>query len=123
MTGSKAVKRLRAYALLLSAGVLYLAAVELLGVSLPCPFHLVTGFDCPGCGVTRMAVALLHGDFLAAWQANPALLLALPVLGWMLLQEEWDFWRGRPKRPEPVWLTWGLIVYFCVFGIGRNLCM
>ena len=52
---------------------------------------------------------------------NRKLLLALPVLAWMLLREEWDFWRGRPKRPEPVWLLWGLLVYFCIFGIGRNL--
>ncbi len=121
MKRNKAQQRLQAYVLLLSAGFLYLAAGEFLGISLPCPFHFVTGLDCPGCGVTRMATALFHGDFRAAWQANPAILLALPVLAWMLLREEWDFWRGRPKRPEPVWLIWGLLVYFCIFGIGRNL--
>ena len=45
-----------------------------------CMFHSVTGLDCPGCGSQRMLHALMHGDFSAAWHANPFIICAAPVL-------------------------------------------
>jgi hypothetical protein len=36
-----------------------------------CPFRLVTGLPCPGCGLTRAWVYIAHGDFGAALHANP----------------------------------------------------
>lgn len=43
-------------------------------------FHAVTGLDCPGCGSQRMLHSLMHGDFAAAWQANPFIICATPVI-------------------------------------------
>ena len=48
-----------------------------------CMFRLLTGWDCPGCGSQRAVHALLHGDFGAAWEANPFLLCVLPLLALM----------------------------------------
>lgn len=45
-----------------------------------CLFKTITGWDCPGCGSQRMLHALLHGDFIAAWQYNPFLLAISPFL-------------------------------------------
>jgi hypothetical protein len=44
-----------------------------------CPFRLVTGLPCPGCGLTRSWVYLVHGQWLDSVAANPfgAVLLAL----------------------------------------------
>ncbi len=36
-----------------------------------CPVVLVTGFPCPGCGMTRAAFCVLHLDFAGAWQTHP----------------------------------------------------
>lgn len=52
-----------------------------------CPVHLLTGFDCPGCGSQRMLHALLHGDISGAWHHNALLLLMLPLLAVMLFLE------------------------------------
>ncbi|MEJ2068687.1 MAG: DUF2752 domain-containing protein, partial [Deltaproteobacteria bacterium] len=30
----------------------------------PCPFHLITGLYCPGCGSLRALHALFHGRFI-----------------------------------------------------------
>jgi hypothetical protein len=35
-----------------------------------CPFRLLTGLPCPGCGLTRSWVGLAHGDFGAAFANN-----------------------------------------------------
>jgi uncharacterized protein DUF2752 len=44
-----------------------------------CPFRLLTGLPCPGCGMTRAWVYLTHGDVAAAVSANPFALVALPA--------------------------------------------
>ena len=35
-----------------------------------CPFHEITGLNCPGCGMTRGFNALFHGDILGALHYN-----------------------------------------------------
>lgn len=52
-----------------------------------CIFHLITGWDCPGCGSQRMGHALLHLDIAGAWRANAMLLCALPyLLFWIYIE-------------------------------------
>lgn len=45
-----------------------------------CPFRLLTGLDCPGCGSQRAIHALLHGDLHAAFSANAMLVILSPVI-------------------------------------------
>lgn len=45
-----------------------------------CVFYTLTGYKCPGCGTQRAIHSLLHGDVLAAWHYNAALLVAIPVI-------------------------------------------
>ena len=53
----------------------------------PCPFKLLTGWNCPACGGLRMTHDLLHGDLAAAVVDNVVLLVGLPVLViWVLLR-------------------------------------
>lgn len=59
------------------------------GWGIPCPFRAVTGWLCPFCGGTHLAAALLNGDVVGAWAANPLLLVvALAVgvrtVGWLV---------------------------------------
>jgi hypothetical protein len=46
-----------------------------------CPFRLLTGLPCPGCGLTRAWVYLAHGQWHESFVANPfgLVLLALVV--------------------------------------------
>lgn len=36
-----------------------------------CPFVVLTGYPCPGCGLTRAGLAVLHLDFASAWRIHP----------------------------------------------------
>lgn len=45
-----------------------------------CPFRLITGLPCPGCGMTRSAVCLLMGNFTEALKLNPSIFLWCTLL-------------------------------------------
>lgn len=110
-------------AVLVGAGAAYTGLIAILGRGLYCPFWRLTGLLCPGCGVTRMCLALLRLDLAGAWRANAALLLALPVLILLAVRLMWVYVRtGRrmPSRGEER-LIWGLVVYFLAWGVLRNL--
>ena len=76
-------KLLRTGILLLCAGLLYAFLVRRFGVGVPCPVYALTGLSCPGCGVSRMCLALLRLDFAEAFRQNRCVLLLLPVFGYV----------------------------------------
>ena len=106
---------------LLLLGLGYAWAMARLGVGLPCPFYRLTGLLCPGCGVSRLCIALLRGDWAGAWAANPALCLALPPVAVLLAWRGIGYVKGRgPARWEDrAWLTRAILLV--IFGVVRNL--
>jgi len=44
---------------------------------LPCPFKLLTGIDCPGCGFQRSLLSLIEGNFNKSIQLYPG---TIPLL-------------------------------------------
>lgn len=44
-----------------------------------CPFHMLFGVPCPGCGMTRALITALKGDFVSAFLYHPLWPLLLPV--------------------------------------------
>ena len=45
-----------------------------------CPFKMLTGYDCPSCGVQRVVHLVMHGEFIDAFLLNPFLFLVAPYL-------------------------------------------
>ncbi len=41
---------------------------------IPCPFKVITGHDCPGCGMQRAIIELLDGNIWLSIQFYPALI-------------------------------------------------
>jgi Protein of unknown function (DUF2752) len=108
----------------LVAATAYVAAVDPAerGVFPPCPFRSVTGWWCPGCGLTRATHHLLHGDMLGALRYN-----ALTPLVLTLIAVLWLDWYARSigKRPMlrriPGWATAAGILVAVTFAVLRNL--
>ena len=67
----------------------------------PCPFHVLTGLLCPGCGSTRALYAIGHGEWSRALGQNPLLVVALPAL---LLWALHSLWRACRWNQSPVQL-------------------
>lgn len=82
----------------------------------PCPFRLLTGWNCPACGGLRMIHDLLHGDWAAAAADNVFLLTGIPLLAaWILL----GWRRGRPVSPMPALAVLGAVTV--AWTVLRNL--
>jgi len=82
----------------------------------PCPFKLLTGLDCPGCGGIRMTHDLLHGQVGAAFADNAFLLAGLPALAvWWL----WQRHRRRPAFPTAALVV--LVLAVIGWTVIRNL--
>ena len=81
-----------------------------------CPFHLLTGLNCPGCGGLRMMHDLLNGDISAAVVDNVFLLVSLPLLAlWLIVR-----WRGgHTLMPKSAVAT--VIVAAVSWTVIRNL--
>lgn len=66
-------------ALACGIGLAYACFVSITGWGIPCMVHSLTGLDCPGCGISRMFLALLRLDLAAAARYNLLVLCLLPV--------------------------------------------
>jgi hypothetical protein len=89
----------------------------------PCPFHVLTGLYCPGCGSLRALHHLLHGDLAVAFEFNPLTVLSLPFLGYSFL----SYATGGIRRqsvptvfvpPLFIWIYLGIVILFWVI---RNI--
>ena len=106
----------------LALGLSYAVWVRLTGLAIPCPFRTVTGWLCPGCGVTRLCLALLRRDWRSAWNANPVLLLMLPVLAVLGAHLAVRYVR-EGSTAGPKWesaLMWAMAALLAVWGVVRN---
>ena len=82
----------------------------------PCPFRLLTGWNCPACGGLRMTHDLLHGDIAAAIVDNAFLLVGLPLLA------VWAIWRiRRGERAFPLSAIGVIAVAAITWTVIRNL--
>jgi hypothetical protein len=74
-----------------------------------CPSRRLLGLPCPGCGLTRAAVALVQLDWTAAFALHPMVFVALPLVGWLALHLA----AGEARTPAPpawVWIAAGIIL-------------
>ena len=88
-----------------------------------CPFRALTGLPCPGCGLTRSWVYLMHGDVGSSLASNwfgPVLILAVVVLAVVSVRS-----RLGGKRPADLdklvksKVVLGLFALFITYGAVR----
>ena len=87
-----------------------------------CPFRLLTGFTCPGCGSTRALHQLLHGHVEAAFMLNPLFVIALPFLVFALFRHTTFAFQGKTPPPNALPAAYIYLIFFVIvsFWIFRN---
>lgn len=112
------------YALAFPAGMAWLLLAP---TSIPpvCLFHITTGYDCPGCGMTRGFFALLHLDILSAFRYNSfsPVVFIIAVLFWIYALARLS---TGGRFVLPLWrrgitdrLFWVLVALYLLVGFGR----
>lgn len=74
----RAKRLLREIGWILVMGTAYAIWFSFTGIGIPCPIRAVTGYRCPGCGITHCAVNLLHGRVREAFEANQFVFILAP---------------------------------------------
>jgi hypothetical protein len=88
-----------------------------------CPFRLVTGLPCPGCGLGHSFVAVAHGDLGAAFAFHPFGPLAFVACAGIVAIATFERFAGRPAVPNATatrfrspaiaivaaWLLWAVL--------------
>ena len=89
-----------------------------------CPWLLLTGTYCPGCGGLRAVNDLTRGDFAGAASSNLLFVASLPAIAFFWLRSVHQRWTGV-RRPLPmavlVTLVAVAVVLVLVFWVVRNL--
>ena len=88
-----------------------------------CPLHFLTGYSCPGCGLTRGFHALFHGDLVTALMYNamlPVYFLIILYIGYTFVMivfrgRAMSNWAFSPK------LVYVFLIASLVFAILRNI--
>ena len=88
-----------------------------------CPFHQLTGLNCPGCGLTRGFHALFHGDILGALHYNAMLPVYVFLIGYMLVSMFLIAVRGRGLSWKifPPSAMYAFMIVTIIFSVARNL--
>ena len=89
-----------------------------------CPFKIITGLNCPACGIQRCIHALLYGHFAEAIHYNYYLIFAGPYAGAFIFG--WFLPEGRIKTRlfdflEQKFLVYTYIVTFLLWLVIRNI--
>lgn len=91
---------------------------------IPCIFHEITGYKCPGCGITHLVFALLKLNIHEAFISNPLVFIYMPFiifyfvyLDYLYIYEKKD--KILKNIPNWVWIV--LIIITLLYGIIRNV--
>ena len=109
-------------AIVIGIGLAYAAAIHFFDFRIPCIFNVISGKLCPGCGVSRMCMALLHFDFALAAKYNIFVLCFLPIGIALYIYKSYQYIKtgsSPVSKAEKIFYT--IVFVLCIaFTIIRN---
>lgn len=118
---NKKKKVLIVYITLLLICVSYYIFISLTGFAIPCIARQISGYKCPGCGITTLFVRLFHGNLSGAFDANPFIFVSSPFLLFQLVYQTNCYIKERPISNLNQKLLILYIIALIIFGIVRNI--
>lgn len=89
-----------------------------------CPFLMLTGIKCPGCGSQRAIHALLHADIKTAFSYNALLVLSIPYVILLLCVRIYQLFNPYSPLILKVQKNLYIWIFFAIamtFFVARNI--
>lgn len=116
------IKCVNYISIVLIIGIIYAGICSFTGSGIPCIFRTVTGYKCPGCGITHMMICLLRLDFKGAFLANRVIFILMPLfavlIGYHMVQYI-KYGKTNISKKEN-YMFYVLIAILVIWGICRN---
>ena len=108
-------------AAVITAGLTIILSSTIFNIGFKCPFHYVLHWECPGCGGSRMILALINLDFYQAFRWNPFLFITLPIVSIAFIYEAYKYiiYNEMSKHLDKLLITYA--IRLVLFGITRNI--
>ena len=92
-------------------------------VGIPCLFKLITGYDCPGCGITRCLFSLINLDIKSAFNYNALVtILIVPfIIYYSYMNYCYVFGKNNNVKKHVNKISIILLFVCFVYGIIRNI--
>ena len=119
----RALKLLALLTVLAVGGAIYTVVCKTIGFGIPCLVNVLTGLQCPGCGISRMFISLIEGDFVSAWYYNSCVLGMLPLFIYFAIRLSFGYVKKNSLnlyKAENIILVI-MIVILLLFAVWRNL--
>ncbi|MDR1964896.1 MAG: DUF2752 domain-containing protein [Planctomycetaceae bacterium] len=87
-----------------------------------CPFHVLTGLYCPGCGSLRAMYYLLHGHFSVSFRYQPLLVPFLLVILFVGGKRIYEIYNNSTVSFKHELLFYKIfLLVICLFFVMRNI--
>ena len=119
----RAIELAKSVGILIGIGIAYYIFHSITDIGIKCPFYLITGYLCPGCGISRMLLALFALDIPAAIYYHAVAFFLLPFWGAVFISYYYEYIR----YDRTILKTWHKailvvsVILFIVYGIARNV--
>ena len=116
-------KTIKPVAIVMAIGLIYSVFYLIAGFGIPCPIKAVTKLYCPGCGISRMFIALLHFDIPAAFSSNCVVFCLFPFFLAGYIRHSYCYIRYGKRgisKAENVLLIITAVILLA-FGVIRNI--
>lgn len=105
-----------------AAAVFYLLVISKY-IGIPCIFNKITGLKCPGCGITRSLIALLHLDLGRAVSLNIFSFAIITYIAAVYFHSAFQYVKtGKHRVAFPVeWINIAFLILLIAWFIFRNI--
>lgn len=118
---ARAKHYLRVLIVVLILGITYIILNIATGFAIPCPIRKITGLKCGGCGISRMILNLLKGNFKESFLNNPLLFVLSPVILAILARSVYCSIKDKKLDQWVNVTTINIVILFLIYTVVRNI--
>ena len=108
---------------IMALGICYLIFYRVTDIGIPWVLKLVTGYKCPGCGMTHAIAEITKGNIKRAVEYNPLSVSVLPVMCVYLIYRAYRYVKDKSDEFKK-WEVALLVIVLLItvgYGILRNI--